>query len=125
MVENLDRDGHAIALARIAEEAERRTGTLDLSGLGLTFLPPSLFSLYHLRSLDLGGQQFGDQKPNAVAADLENFRQLAGLEALSIASSDVRDLGFVSGLPALRSINCSSTGVSSLEPLSRLAALES
>ena len=30
-------DNMAIALARIAEEAERRTGTLDLSNLGLEF----------------------------------------------------------------------------------------
>ena len=33
-------DGLAIARQRIAEEAEARTGFLDLGGLGLTALPP-------------------------------------------------------------------------------------
>jgi len=33
-------DGEKIARERIAQEAERRTGFLDLGGLGLTTLPP-------------------------------------------------------------------------------------
>src|SRR3954470_5453936 len=44
----------AIALTRIAEEAERRMGTLDLSNLRLEALPKELFDLRHLRVLDLG-----------------------------------------------------------------------
>ncbi len=47
-------DGLAIARQRIAEEAEARTGFLDLGGLGLTALPPELFRLRHLRTLNLG-----------------------------------------------------------------------
>jgi hypothetical protein len=47
-------DGLAIARQRIAEEAEARTGFLDLSGLGLTVLPPELFRLRNLRALNLG-----------------------------------------------------------------------
>ena len=47
-------DGLAIARQRIAEEAEARTGFLDLGGLGLTELPPELFRLRHLRALNLG-----------------------------------------------------------------------
>jgi hypothetical protein len=43
----------AIALARIAEEAEQRTGKLDLSDLGLVSLPEALFDLQHPRVLDL------------------------------------------------------------------------
>ena len=39
----------SIARARIAEEAERRTGSLDLSDLGLEALPEELFGLTHLR----------------------------------------------------------------------------
>jgi hypothetical protein len=35
-------DGLGIAPRRIAEEEERRTGTLNLCGLGLTELPPEL-----------------------------------------------------------------------------------
>jgi hypothetical protein len=49
-----DFDGERIARERIAEEAERRTGFLDLSQLGLTELPAGLFALTHLRRLHLG-----------------------------------------------------------------------
>ena len=47
-------DNMAIALTRIAEEAEQRTGKLDLSDLGLASLPEALSELQHLRVLDLG-----------------------------------------------------------------------
>ncbi len=47
-------DGMSVAQARIAEEADRRTGSLDLSDLGLEMLPEALFGLRHLRKLDLG-----------------------------------------------------------------------
>ncbi len=50
-------DGESIARQRIAEEAERRTGFLDLGGLGLTTLPPGLFELRHLRGLNLGSAE--------------------------------------------------------------------
>jgi hypothetical protein len=39
--------GESIALQRIAQEAERWTGFLDLGGLGLTALAPELFGLRH------------------------------------------------------------------------------
>ncbi len=48
-------DGERIDRQRIAEEAEQRTGFLDLGALGLTTLPPELFGLTHLRVLNLGG----------------------------------------------------------------------
>ena len=47
-------EGWAIALQRIAHEAEARTGALDLGMLGLTELPKELFALAHLRELNLG-----------------------------------------------------------------------
>jgi hypothetical protein len=47
-------DGEAEALRRIAAEARDQTGSLDLGGLGLRVLPPSLFNLHHLRRLNLG-----------------------------------------------------------------------
>jgi len=46
--------GWAIALRRIACEAEARTGALDLGMLELTELPKELFALAHLRELNLG-----------------------------------------------------------------------
>ena len=55
-----DSDAMAIALHRIAEEAARRTGTLDLGGLGLDGLPDALFTLRHLRRLNLGAGTLDD-----------------------------------------------------------------
>jgi hypothetical protein len=54
-------DNMAIAQARIAEEANRRTGTLDLSDLGLEELPEELFELRHLRVLDELWRNLGDE----------------------------------------------------------------
>ena len=45
-------EGWAIALQRIAHEAEARTGALDLGMLGLTELPEELFALTHLQELN-------------------------------------------------------------------------
>jgi internalin A len=47
-------EGHAIAIARIADEKNNRTGFLDLGGLGLTEVPVELFELEHLRGLNWG-----------------------------------------------------------------------
>ena len=44
----------SVARVRIAEEAVRQTGDLDLGTLGLTQLPSELFELRHLRRLNLG-----------------------------------------------------------------------
>ena len=44
-----DFDGERIARERTAQEAERRTGFLDLSRLGLTDLPAELFALTLVR----------------------------------------------------------------------------
>ena len=69
-------DGWSVAQARIAEEAVRRTGALDLSRLGLTRLPPELFHLRHLRRLDLGGGLLStryyepEAVPNRIAGQL-------------------------------------------------------
>ena len=43
-----------IALHRIAEEVERRTGILDLRELGLTSLPSQLADLNHLIEIIVG-----------------------------------------------------------------------
>jgi Leucine-rich repeat (LRR) protein len=54
-----------VARARIAEEAERRTGSLDLSGLGLEALPKELADLTDLQTLDCSGTPVTDLSPLA------------------------------------------------------------
>src|SRR3712207_1795683 len=98
MAEELD--GLDIARARIAEEAEQRTGDLDLGRLGLTRLPPELFGLRHLRRLNLGdGIRIEGEKeikqvggaagsPNLIDGQLGSIGLLSGLEALSVSGTD-------------------------------------
>jgi hypothetical protein len=70
-----------IARARIAEEAERRTGKLDLSNLGLEALPEELFSLRHLRKLDLGASDPWEDiaSPNQIDSQRERLECLISL----------------------------------------------
>src|SRR5882757_4326821 len=90
-----------IARTRIAEEAERRTGTLDLGGLGLRRLPDALFELTHLRRLNLGGWPWADNSLflrgyygiNSVGAELHRLIALVALEGLCISKTTCLDLG--------------------------------
>jgi len=132
-------DGGSIARQRIAEEAERRTGFLDLGGLGLAALPRALFRLRHLRSLNLGsgitredgtwheahGPFHAGIPYSPVAAELGGLRQLPELRALSIASTPIADLTPLAGLTALQSLDCQVTRVGDLTPLAGLTALRS
>lgn len=149
-----EREGLLIARARIAEEAERRTGVLDLGGLALRQLPSELFELVHLEELNLGlgtpnterrFQLYGSRKQ--VSRHLTQIATLVRLLRLSLADSDVcdlsalaslksliwldcsytrvSDLGPLQSLTWLQSLNCSCTRVSDLGPLQRLAALQS
>jgi hypothetical protein len=47
-------DGLSIVRDRIGEEADAKTGVLDLGKRGLAELPDELFRLKHLRGLNLG-----------------------------------------------------------------------
>ena len=133
-----DFDGMTIALARIAEEAERRTGFLDLGGLGLTTLPEQLFALLHLRRLNLGigialddGHYYDarvraehDFETNTLSGALEDLRRLPDLIALSVSATDIADLAPLAGLAALQTLQCWATQVSDLAALAGLAALQ-
>ena len=141
MIETMSEVFHGMGIARrrIAEEAQARTGFLDLGGLGLATLPPELFRLRHLRELNLGA---GIQRENGTyhkvydswdpsvrnnvteAGDFENLRQLPALARLSISLTPLADLTPLAGLTALRSLECGGTQVSDLTPLMGLAALQ-
>ncbi len=128
-------DGETIARQRIAEEAKRRTGFLDLGGLGLTSLPRELFELHQLRTLNLGvgimredGTWHAVDRPwerNEVAAELDNLRRLPELRALSVAAISIADPTPLAGLTALQSLGCSGTQIADLTPLAGLTALRS
>ena len=132
-----DFDGERIARARIAEEAERRTGFLDLSQLGLTELPAELFALTHLRRLHLGWRLTqreggwvradwrGDSNPNRLGANIVRLGTLPNIEALSLSGTDCASLDALVSLVRLTWIDCSHTPVSDLAPLAKLAALQS
>ena len=65
-----DFDGERIARERTAQEAQRRTGFLDLSRLGLTDLPAGLFALTLVRlSAPQGGQNRLARRVQSVRAD--------------------------------------------------------
>ncbi|HME24943.1 MAG TPA: leucine-rich repeat domain-containing protein [Acetobacteraceae bacterium] len=133
-------DGLELALMRIAEEAEARTGFLDLGGLGLVTLPPELFRLRHLRELNLGaglrrsdGSHHRAYDPHDADAvrnniDTKNFgdlRKLPDLVALSVSATAIADLTRLAGLVALQSLDCSVTQVADLTPLAGFVALQS
>src|SRR4051812_256930 len=86
-------NGLHIALERIALEAKRRTGALDLGGLGLAKLPPELFALEHLHELNLGtgSPSFKRKDPDApgyrhnrIAGQLAGLSRLSTLRCLSV-----------------------------------------
>jgi len=131
-------DGEKIARERIAQEAERRTGFLDLGGLGLTTLPEELFGLRHLRELNLGsGWRLKDGSwqevyspsdssvpGNNVTATLARLSELPEFRTLSVADTPIADLTPLRCLTALQSLDCGGTQVADLTPLAGLLALQ-
>jgi len=117
--------GMAEALRRIAEEAERRTGVLDLSGLGLEELPDELFELTHLRKLDLRRDRLWErEKRYKIDSRQDDLARLSCLTFLSVAGSDLTSLGFLKGLRELETLDCSDTCVADLLPLAGLGKLQ-
>jgi len=109
------------ARRRIAEEAERRTGRLDLAGLMLPALPAEIGELTHLRELRCGHAEY----EGSTLADLAPIASLAGLQSLDCSGTHVADLTPLAGLAALESLDCRGTKVASLAPLADLADLRS
>ena len=128
-------EGWAIALQRIAHEAELRTGSLDLGSLGLSELPEQLFALTHLQELNLGALSKEERDAreeagapvsrNELKSELERLIALERLRKLSVSGTDIVDLAWARRLKGLQSIDCSDTQVSDLAPLKGLTALQS
>ena len=115
----------AIAQQRIADEAARQTGALDLSGLGLDLLPDSLFALTHLRSLDLGKpREWDPTKINRIDAQRDQLGRFTRLEKLSVAYTDLASLLPLRTLRSLVQFDCSLTAVSDLAPLAGCQTLQ-
>jgi internalin A len=117
------------ARARIAEEAERRTGTLDLTGLRLERLPDELFALAHLRDLRVGAPadrwwEHG-QYPDCLTPSADGLRRLAALASLAAANTELTDLVPIAGLAKLQSLDVSETPAADLAPIAGLAKLQS
>lgn len=119
-------DPLAIARARIAAEAEARTGRLDLDGLGLPYLPEELFELTHLRELDLGNQESwnNSKKNNRVGNSHDRLAVLTRLEWLNVGMTDLPSLDFVRSLPLLQSLIIDSIPSADLAPLSACTVLQ-
>jgi internalin A len=103
------------ALKRIAAELAAQTGSLDLSGLQLSDLPPELGCLTRLKKLDCNRTQ---------VTDLEPLREFASLEYLNCCSTNVSSLEPLRGLTSLHNLDCSHTKVTNLEPLRALTNLQ-
>ncbi len=113
----------AIALERIAEEAERRTGRLSLRNLELEWLPDELFALTHLQELELGADWWENYAGNKISAQKHRFSSFGLLRTLRISASDIADLALLNDLNGLQHLDCSRTSVSDLSPLSGLSSL--
>jgi internalin A len=138
-------DGLTIARQRIAQEAQDRTGSLDLGCLGLTALPEELFHLTHLRRLNLGERKlnapltpFGEWMPyegevfrgssaylSKNRVDLSALVAFPQLEELSVGGTDLESLVPLADLTQLRTINCWGTRIRDLKPLAKLSGLQS
>ena len=126
----------AEAERRIAQEAQDKTGNLDLSNLALTQLPP-LQSVAHLQHLNLRGTQISDLAPlsgltslqrldvsNTQISDLAPLRNLTSLQRLDVSNTQISDLAPLRNLTSLQTLCLSLTQVSDLSPLSRLTFLQ-
>ena len=113
----------SIALARISDEAERQTGTLDLSGLVLITLPDSLFNLTHLRVLNLGYPEGISVHGGGIDSKYSELGRLTRLETLSVRGCGIGSLVPFQNLSLLEHLDCSNNSVSDLKPLAGCTAL--
>ena len=118
--------GEEEAFRRIALEAERRTGLLDLSGLGLTAIPPGLSELKHLKELSLNRNNDLARSQNRIS-DIAPLANLVALRLLTLREQAVADLTALSGMRDLKYLDVAHNPIldfSPLTPLRKLLALD-
>jgi len=124
--------GWQIAEQRIAEEAEKRTGTLDLHGLGLSEFPASFFSsgvAGRIQCLVLRDrfpwEHDADKNPHHIETLLADSRLRAcpNIQALDCSFTRLNDLSVLADLTQLTELNCSDTQINDLTPLTGLSQL--
>ncbi len=134
-------EAFAEASRRIAEEAEKQTGKLDLSGRYnqpslLCVLPEELASLIHLQHLDCSFTNVNSLEPlkyltnlntlvckRTPVSDLSPLNAVHQLKFLDCSNTNVREVEAISGLSNLQTLCCSDTEVSDLVPLKSLNEL--
>ena len=109
---------------RISEEAKLKTGSLDLSNLGLTEIPQSLFALVHLKNLNLGSDyRYG--RVNYITKLPQKLRNLQNLKKIDLSYNPIKNLTSLKQLTQLHTLNCSRTRISVFEPIEFLTELTS
>ncbi|KJV08837.1 hypothetical protein VZ95_15215, partial [Elstera litoralis] len=108
-------NGMAVAVARIAREAEEKTGVLYLSDLGLFALPEALRDVPHLRELYCSF--------NAITC-LDGLQNCAVLQHLSCSRTQITSLDGLENCTNLQSLICSNTPITSLDGLQNCTALQ-
>ena len=105
------------AIKRIGECSRRRNTVLDLSGLGLTQLPPRIVQLAKLTELDLAHNQLASLPPELA--------QLANLTRLNLAHNQLASLPpGIGQLAKLQVLDLSNNQLAALPPeLGQLASL--
>lgn len=114
------------ALARIAREAELRTGILDLRDLVLEELPDELFALGHLRELLLGSSRpWLPRGRVGIDGGRTRMARLGSLRVLRVVDTDLTSLDFAAELRDLRELDFSwSHKITDLKPLHELTNLQ-
>ena len=110
-----DPDGLEIVRRLIAEVAESKTSSLDLSLTGITDLSP-LGNLQNLTSIACS---------HISVSDLSPLANLQNLTSIDCSVTQVSDLSPLANLQNLTSIDCGVTQVSDLSPLANLQNLTS
>lgn len=103
------------AMLRIQREMQQKTGTLDLSKLGLEKLPTELLSCTWLRTLNLS---------NNGLTSVHELSRLPHLRALYLNANRLTDINFLTRYYKLTVLGLNDNQISSIEPIARVASLK-